>query len=199
MKYAYITDLNGRYIEPTLVADSVTGVFDRREPVQSDDEQPNEPETILVGYMVAVPLPAGLYEPIFDVEGYRQAMTDYEAAYAEYIAAVAEHDPEEEEPQPKPPLLVDGPLFWRNGLTQEEIEALQPKPVPSELEFLGQQMVARELEALELRQQNGILGEQIVQKELEILDLQTQNETLGSNLVGMDLRLLTLEGVKQDV
>ena len=148
MKEAYITDLDGRYIEPTLVADSVTGVFDRREPVQSDEEdprempqkdgqqQPDEPRTVLVGYTVAVPLPDGLYEPTFDVQGYRQAMSDYDAAYAGYLAAMAVYDPEGEDPQPQPPLPVDGSSFWSNGLTQEEIEALQPKPVPSELDLL---------------------------------------------------------------
>lgn len=36
MKEAIITDLNGRYIEPMLVADPVTGVFDRMESVQLD-------------------------------------------------------------------------------------------------------------------------------------------------------------------
>ncbi|BFH14495.1 hypothetical protein J6TS7_52510 [Paenibacillus dendritiformis] len=152
MKEAIITDLSGRYIEPTLVADSVTGVFDRREsvkpeepgtfpqlePRQSDDEQPDKPETVLVGYTVAVPIPDGLYQPIFDVEGYRAAQEAYEAAYAGYMSALAEHDPESDDPQPEPPQPIDGPDFWRNGLTDEEIEALNPPPQPSELELLQQ-------------------------------------------------------------
>lgn len=147
MKEAYITDLNGQYIEPTLVADSVTGVFDRREPDQQsteklretkkqDDHQPKELPTVLVGYTVAVSLPDGLYEPTFDVQGYRQATSDYEAGYTEYLAAMAVYDSEGEDSQPEPPKQVDGSSFWRNGLTQQEIEALQPKPVPSELDLL---------------------------------------------------------------
>ncbi|WP_240927259.1 hypothetical protein [Paenibacillus thiaminolyticus] len=37
MKEAIITDLSGRYMEPTLVTDSVTGVFDRQEPIEPDE------------------------------------------------------------------------------------------------------------------------------------------------------------------
>ncbi|MFD3272688.1 hypothetical protein ACE3MS_21565 [Paenibacillus dendritiformis] len=166
MKEAYITDLEGRFIKPTPVADSVTGVFDRRELVEPDepgtnqqpepelrdDEQQDEPETILIGYTVAVPMPDGLYQPIFDVEGYREAQEAYETAYVEYMSALAEHDPESDDPQPDSPQPVDGPSFWRNGLTDEEIEALNPAPQPSELELLQQDnakllMQVAELEA----------------------------------------------------
>ncbi|KJB89645.1 hypothetical protein AZ66_01030 [Paenibacillus sp. E194] len=149
MKYAYVTNLNGRYIEPTLVADSVTGVFDRMEPVQtdannaaltvsqqSDTNLPTEPKTKLVGYTVAIPLPDGLYEPTFDVHGYRKAKADYDLAYVEYLGALAKHDPASGKPAPKRPRPVDASFFWSNGLTEEEIEALQPKPVPTELDQL---------------------------------------------------------------
>lgn len=150
MKEAIITDLNGRYIEPTLVADSVTGVFDRMEPVQTgaddaeslasqnDSNLPTEakPQTILVGYTVAIPLPDGLYEPTFDVQGYRKAKADYDLAYVEYLGALAKHDPASGKPAPQRPVPVDASSFWSNGLTEEEIEALQPKPVPTELDQL---------------------------------------------------------------
>ncbi|MCM3290223.1 hypothetical protein M3661_08790 [Paenibacillus sp. MER 180] len=150
MKEAIITDLNGRYIEPTLVVDSVTGVFDRMEPVQSganddaeslasqqnDSNLPTEPKTKLVGYTVAIPLPDGLYEPTFDVHGYRKAKVDYDLAYVEYLGALAKHDPASGKPAPKRPTPVDASSYWSNGLTKEEIEALQPKPVPTELDQL---------------------------------------------------------------
>ncbi|MFD3271531.1 hypothetical protein ACE3MS_15535 [Paenibacillus dendritiformis] len=171
MKEAIITDLSGRYNEPTLVADSVTGVFDRREPVEPDepgtlpqpepgprdDEQPDEPETVLVGYTVAVQMPDGLYQPTFDIKGYRAAQEAYKAAYAEYMAALAEHDPESGEPLPEPPQPVDGASYWRNGLTDEEIEALNPPQQPSELELLQQEnarllMQVAELEASDMQQ-----------------------------------------------
>ncbi|MFD3274550.1 hypothetical protein ACE3MS_31130 [Paenibacillus dendritiformis] len=169
MKEAYITDLEGRFIKPTPVADSVTGVFDRREPVeldepgpqpqpeQRDDGQEDEPETVLVGYTVAVPMPDGLYQPIFDVEGYRAAQEAYESTYAEYMTSLAEHDPESGEPLPEPPQPVDGASYWRNGLTDEEIEALNPPAQPSELELLQQEnarllMQVAELEASDMQQ-----------------------------------------------
>lgn len=151
MKEAIITDLNGRYIEPTLVADSVTGVFDRMEPVQAgasdvdaeliasqknDDNLSTEPKTKLVGYTVAIPLPDGLYEPTFDVQGYRKAKADYDLAYVEYLGALAKHDPTSGKPAPQRPAPVDSSSYWSNGLTEEEIEALQPKPVPTELDQL---------------------------------------------------------------
>lgn len=149
MKEAIITDLNGRYIEPTLVADSVTGVFDRKEPVQmvdingvsgatnQDNNDPTTlPQTTLVGYTVAIPLPDGLYEPTFDVHGYRKAKADYDLAYVEYLGALAKHDPASGKPAPQRPAPVDASSFWSNGLTEEEIEALQPKPVPTELDQL---------------------------------------------------------------
>jgi len=149
LKEAIITDLHGRYIEPTLVADSVTGVFDRMEPVQTgsnnaellasqqnDDNLPNKPKTKLVGYTVAIPLPDGLYEPTFDVHGYRKAKADYDLAYVEYLGALAKHDPASGKSAPKRPTAVDASSYWSNGLTEEEIGALQPKPVPTELDQL---------------------------------------------------------------
>lgn len=83
--------------------------------------------------------------------------------------------------------------------SKEEYEAIYPPREPTETEVLGQQLVDRELEALELRTQNEVLGGQIVEKELQILDLQAQNDALGASLVGMELRLLELEGVRGDV
>ena len=149
MKEAIITDLNGRYIEPTLVADSVTGVFDRTEPVQmidvngasvasiqDDNDLSTHPKTKLVGYTVAIPLTDGLYEPTFDVQGYRKAKADYDLAYVEYLGALAKHDPASGKPAPQRPTRVEASSYWSNGLTEEEIEALQPKPVPTELDQL---------------------------------------------------------------
>lgn len=180
MKEALITDLSGRYIEPTLVADSVTGVFDRREPVEPKDVDPGldpdgkqraEPEPVLVGYTVAVPMPDGLYQPIFDVEGYREAEAGFNAAYADYLAAMAEYDPESDEPQPEPPQPVDGPSFWRNGLTDEEIEVLNPPPQPSQTDMLGQEL--SQVKIKNIQQQNVIdsLGAELAKAKLELIKL----------------------------
>ena len=184
MKYAYITDLEGRYIEPTLVADSVTGVFERREPEldelgtfpqpepgQRDGEQSDESETVLVGYTVAVQMPDGLYQPIFDVEGYRKAEADYEAIYGEYMAALAKYDPESDDPQPEPPQPVDGQSFWRNGLTDKEIEALNPPSQLSQTDMLGQELTQMKIK--NIKQQSVIdgLGAELTKAKLEIIDL----------------------------
>lgn len=200
MKEAIITDLSGRYIEPTLVADSVTGVFDRRErvepdepgtlsqpePKQQDDEQPDEPETVLVGYTVAVPMPDGMYQPIFDVKGYRAAQEAYEAAYTEYIAELNKKYTESNELQIKlsqitPPEPVDGASFWRNGLTSEEIEALNPLPQPSELELIQQDnasllMKVADLEVKNKNQSNDTASILLKNAELELTNKQQSND-----------------------
>ncbi|MFL1677481.1 XkdW family protein [Paenibacillus dendritiformis] len=185
MKEALITDLSGRYIEPTLVADSVTGVFDRREPSESDepgplpepepgqfdDEQPAETETVLVGYTVAVPMPDGLYQPIFDVESYREAEANFNAAYIDYQAAMAEYDPDSDDPQPEPPQPVDGPSFWRNGLTDEEIEALNPPPQPSQSDVLGQELTQMKIKNIQQQSVIDSLGAELAKAKLELIKL----------------------------
>jgi XkdW protein len=178
MKEAIITDLKGRYIEPTLVADSVTGVFDRVEPVKTEDEAPqaasneqNVPETVLVGYTVAITLPDGLYEPTFDVEGYRKAVKVYEVAFDAYLEARAAYDPEGEEPKPKSPQHVDGSSFWRNGLTDEEIEALKPKPQPSQTDVLGQEFTQMKIKNIQQQSVIDGLGRELTKAKLEIMRL----------------------------
>ncbi|CAH8716861.1 XkdW family protein [Paenibacillus thiaminolyticus] len=180
MKEAIITDLSGRYIEPMLVTDSVTGIFDRRELVEpkevfpkpeQDDAQQAEPETILVGYTVAIPMPDGLYQPIFDIEGYREAEADFNAAYSEYLAAMAEHDPESDDPQPEPPQPVDGTSFWRNGLTDEEIEALNPPPRPSQSDVLGQELTQMKIKNIKQQSVIDSLGAELAKAKLELIKL----------------------------
>ncbi|MEB9892683.1 hypothetical protein P4K96_03620 [Bacillus cereus] len=203
MKEAIITDLSGRYIEPTLVADSVTGVFDRREPVepdepgslpQSEPEQPEEPETVLVGYTVAVPMPDGLYQPIFDVEGYRKAEADYEAAYAEYMAALAEYDPESDVPLPEPPQAVNGPAFWRNGLTDEEIEALNPELHPSQTDMLGQELVQMKIKNIQQQSIIDGLGKELTQSRLDSMQKKQTIDSLGGELTNAKLEIIQLKG-----
>jgi len=195
LKEAIITDLYGRYIEPTLVAESVTGVFDRMEPVQTgvndaeltasqqtDANLSNEPKTKLVGYTVAIPLPDGLYEPTFNVPGYRKAKADYDLAYVEYLGALAKHDPASGKPAPKRPTPVDSSSYWSNGLTEEEIEALQPKPVPTELDQLRIENAKLLLHVAELEAKSD--------KHLETTnELQTHNAALTQDHATLLLQL----------
>ncbi|NGP62714.1 hypothetical protein FLT15_31600 [Paenibacillus thiaminolyticus] len=208
MKEAIITDLEGRYIEPTLVADSVTGVFDRREPVepnepgaleqpepeQRDDEQANEPKTLLVGYIVAIPMPDGMYQPIFDVEGYRAAQEAYEAAYAEYMAALAEHDPESDDPKPEPPQSVNGSSFWRNGLTDEEIEALNPPPQPTQTDMLGQELTQMKIKNIQQQSVIDGLGRELTESRIDNMQQKQTVDSLGAELTKAKLEIIELKG-----
>ncbi|NUU73851.1 hypothetical protein [Paenibacillus xylanilyticus] len=184
MKAVPKVNTDGLYMEDELVDDAFSGVvpfyaepepvaFDAEEierPMDMEEEEKAEPE--IAGYIVSFPVPSGLFLPRFDL-----------AAWEVYQDAVG-IDPEEKFPD-----------LWAEGLSQEEIDELtKPRPVePSEMDKIGEQLVQRELEALELKQQNEILGEQIVMRELESADLKAQNEALGAQIVGIELRLLTIE------
>ncbi|NUU74181.1 hypothetical protein [Paenibacillus xylanilyticus] len=184
MKAVPKVNTDGLYMEDELVDDAFSGVvpfYAEPEPIVYDPEAPEqleepeeeeETEPEIAGYVVGFPVTSGLFLPRFDL-----------AAWEAYQDAV-EIDPEEKFPD-----------LWAEGLSQEEIDELtKPQPVePSEMDKIGEQLVQRELEALELKQQNEILGEQIVMRELESADLKAQNEALGAQIVGIELRLLTIE------
>ncbi|WP_028547048.1 hypothetical protein [Paenibacillus taiwanensis] len=63
MKEAIQINLDGFYVEPTLVADSVTGVF----PIMGSEVESAE-QQVLIGHTVAVEVPPGLYKPRWDFE-----------------------------------------------------------------------------------------------------------------------------------
>lgn len=159
---AYAVDLNGVIKHATIAG--VDGVMEEYE---YDPENPNEPT--LIGYLVAVPYRGGLHLPKFDM-----------VQWADYVAlrdAPPEYttDPETGEQMLVPKVLPDPSDCWIEALTPEEIaERTAPQSLPpSEIDILGQQLV---------------------EKDIQILDLQQQNDTLGQQLVAIDLRLLALEG-----
>ncbi|MEN1985876.1 hypothetical protein [Paenibacillus hubeiensis] len=171
MKAVPKVNTDGLYLEDELVDDAFSGVVHfYAEPETPEEDQEEERE--IAGYLVGVPAPAGLFRPRFDLEAWE--------AYQEAL---------KDGPQEKFPDL------WSEGLSQEEIDELtKPHPVgPSEMDRIGEQLVQRELEALELKQQNEILGQQIVTRELESADLKAQNEALGAQIVGLELRVLSME------
>ncbi|MHA7580093.1 hypothetical protein ACX12E_06820 [Paenibacillus vandeheii] len=183
MKALPKVNIDGLYLEDELVDDAFYGVvpfyaepeptvFDPEAPEQPDVSEEDEAEPEIAGYVVGVPVPSGLFRPCFDLEAWE--------AYQEEL---------EDRPQETFPEL------WGEGLSQEEIDELtKPHPVePSEMDKIGEQLVQRELEALELKQQNEILGEQIDMRELESADLKARNEALGAQIVGLELRVLTME------
>lgn len=129
MKEAYITDLQGRYIEPTLVADSVTGVFDHYEKSGEPADGSSDNNKQLIGYRVAIPMQDGLYSPTFDLAGYNQAQQDYKVANEQYQSLLKNYNPTSGQEAPTLP-TVDWSQFWHHGLTDEEIEQLKPSPSP---------------------------------------------------------------------
>ncbi|GMX63211.1 hypothetical protein Elgi_00590 [Paenibacillus elgii] len=68
MKEAIVVDLNGFLTDVTLVTDDVTGVFPMFKPhriTESTEElQQSSPE--IIGYIIAIAVPSGLYKPKFD-------------------------------------------------------------------------------------------------------------------------------------
>ncbi|WP_433922813.1 hypothetical protein [Paenibacillus taichungensis] len=185
MKAVPKVNTDGFYMEDELVGDAFSGVvpfYTEPEPKVFDPDQieqltmlEEEIEHEIAGYLVGVPVPAGLFHPRFN-------LADWET-YQDAVQAG---------PQGTFPDL------WTEGLSQEEIDELtEPQPaVTPEMDKIGEQLVKSKLEVLELKQQYEILGQKIVMRELENVDLKAQNEALGAQIVGIELRLLNIEQPK---
>lgn len=193
MKAVPKVNIDGLYLEDIIVDDTFTGVVPFYSPVLSithgsdrldtftnvtnastvDEPSSREP----AGYIVGIPVPPGLFHPRFDLEAWRQYEDLIQAAEANYQEALSAWNSTPEEERADRPVLNIPPMpaLWIEGLTAEEIERITaPQPqAPSEMDWLGTELVARELEMLEIRR---------------------QNETLGAQVVGLELRLLSLEG-----
>ncbi|MDO3678695.1 hypothetical protein [Paenibacillus ehimensis] len=121
MKEAIIIDFNGFMTDVTLVADDATGVFPfyrTQEPLAQEDigQQLN---TEMLGYVVAIPVPQGLFKPRFDIESWN-----------EYIQLQPlELDKDGKSPTEMPEHFSYSPrqqeTFWIEGLMPEEIVAGQ--------------------------------------------------------------------------
>lgn len=143
-------DLKGFYIEDVEPDDSLTGVvpiYAQPEPEKAPElpedeeiedeldvsEEPEQPRE-LIGYLVGIPLPAGLYHPRFDLvawNAYQVQLDEYQAAYNEWYFS-QEVEPVKE--APIPPLQPDN--LWVEGLTQEEIAERTKPGELSEIEML---------------------------------------------------------------
>lgn len=94
-------------------------------------------------------------------------------------------DPETLEPDP------EGQLFRITQIGEVVIhEAVNGTLDPDTGEFIPAPYVPPE----PILSDTDILGQQLVEKDLQILDLQTQNAAIGFSLVALELRLLALEG-----
>ncbi len=142
---------DGLYIEDTLMDDAFSGVvpfyadlpaLGSKQPPEADttaeDEQPTEgPQP--AGYIVGVPVPAGLYLPRFDLVAWQTYQDAVAAAQEAYRAACDEWaaQPEDERGEMPAYTVPEQPQkLWTEGLTTEEIAALHPPAELTELERL---------------------------------------------------------------
>lgn len=213
MKAVPKVNINGLYLEDTLVDDAFSGVvpfYVDMEPKPPTDpgeaeqdpapevEQPAEtPEPVLAGYIVGVPVKPGLFRPRFDLAAW-EAYQDAESAAKE--AFQAEYDrwsalPEEERGEPPTYVPPELPTLWIEGLTPEEIEELtRPQPhEPTELELLAEVVEG-------IQQQNAQLQEVVVSSGEELSAVKTASteqqltlSALGSEQVKQDLSTLDLK------
>lgn len=194
MKAVPKINTDGLYIEDAIVDDAFSGVVPfysepSKQPqsvLGQEHESGNElvdegqrPEAEVAGYMVGIPVPSGLFHPRFDLVGWQAYQEALAAAQSEYQQALNSWHQLPEEERGKQPVLMwpSLPELWEEGLSPEEIEELtKPQPaVPGEVDRLGAELVARELEALELRRQNEALGAQVVGLELRMLSQETNS------------------------
>ncbi|MGC6584754.1 hypothetical protein ACPV3A_07230 [Paenibacillus sp. Dod16] len=191
MKAAPIVNIDGLYLEDTLVDDTFSGVVPfysnmhhgildvlttTENVTQPEGEAPNDSESNISGYIIGIPVPPGLFRPCFDLASWNAYESAVSAAQNSYHEALSDWQalPKElrgDMPVRETPLQ---PALWIEGLTPEEIEELtKPQPEePTEVDRIGTEMVARELEVIELRQQNEAQGAQIVGLELRLLSLE---------------------------
>ncbi|RCX22602.1 hypothetical protein DFP94_101182 [Fontibacillus phaseoli] len=149
MKAVSKVDSEGLFIEDTIMDDAFSGVVPFYSQFEKIEEKvAHQP----VGYIVGIPVPPGLFHPRFDLAAWEKREQD-----------------EAQNPS----------TYWKEGLSPEEIEELtRPLPQgPTELDRMGAELVARELEALELILQNEALGAQIVGLELRLLSVENQGGT----------------------
>ncbi|WP_433941362.1 hypothetical protein [Paenibacillus lautus] len=191
MKAVPKVNTNGLYLEDALVDDTFSGVvpfYSYMEQGISDvltttenetlpeGESPNQFEHSISGYIIGIPVTPGLFRPRFDLAAWNAYESAVSAAQDSFQQALSKWHALPEEQRGDMPVLESPaqPIFWVEGLTPEEIEELtRPKPVePNEMDRLGSEMVTRELEVLELRQQNEAQGAQIVGLELRLLSLE---------------------------
>ncbi|MGF6358084.1 hypothetical protein ABIE27_006049 [Paenibacillus sp. 4624] len=161
MKAVPKVNTDGLYIEDELVDDTFSGVvpfYAEPEPVVFDPdliEQPEAPEEevepAIAGYLVGVPVPAGLFHPRFDL-----------AAWEAYQDAVQETFPD----------------LWTEGLSQEEIDELtKPKPEePSELDLLKQRLAESEAENKRLAQESNANQLALMELHMLVLSVVTPDE-----------------------
>ncbi|QOS77957.1 hypothetical protein JNUCC31_25175 [Paenibacillus sp. JNUCC31] len=189
MKAVPKVNTDGLYMEDELVDDAFSGVvpfYVEPEPVVFNPDAPEQPaepdvqeedeeevEREIAGYIVGVPVPAGLFRPRFDI-----------AAWEAYQDAIKDG------PQEKFPDL------WVEGLSQAEIDELtKPRPAePSETDMLGQQLSIMKLQAMQQSSTVNALGQELAISKLNSMQQQQMIGNLGAELAATKLELINLKG-----
>ncbi|MEC0212632.1 hypothetical protein ABEX47_13010 [Paenibacillus ehimensis] len=142
MKEAIIVDVDGYMTDVTLVADNVTGVFPyyyQPKPsvrVKEDIEGSRQPISEIIGYVIAVPVSAGLYRPRFDFSAWEKLSKSELNGNGEPGRINFKKSPEDN--------------LWVEGLTSEEIDIIHnhskrpSKEEKQELETLGDKLKRRQ-------------------------------------------------------
>lgn len=165
MKAIPKVNTEGLYLEDALVDDAFSGVVPfyaelsvPELPLETgiEDEQPAKQEPEIAGYMVGLPVTPGLYLPRFNIAAWEAYQDHLSTAQEEYNTAYAEWSslPEDERGEQPMHQLPAQPELWLEGLTPEEIEALNPPKQPTELERLQQENMELKLALAALAEAN---------------------------------------------
>ncbi|GAA3410378.1 hypothetical protein ACFFNY_21865 [Paenibacillus hodogayensis] len=188
-------DLDGFYVEPELVPLDTYGVMPIYGMPEPEPEEEEQPESVLVGYRVAVPVPSGLYKPRYDLDGWQAALAAYDDAMDAYREALAAHDPESEDEQPQPPAPVDLQAFWIEGLTQQEIDDIRNAPRP---ETIHDQVARLQTESVDtmlaLTEVYETTGTQAAALEQESVDTMLALTEAYELIMALEARIAALEG-----
>lgn len=141
---------DGLYIEDVIADDAFSGVVPfyadppaAELPPETDNESAEqlEDDPQADGYVVGVPVPAGLYLPRFDLKAWNKDNS------------------------------MDPATYWTEGLTPEEIAALHPPAETTPTDLLGAELTAIKLQNIQQQAVVSALGAELVAAKLEIIRL----------------------------
>lgn len=148
-KEAIIVNIDGFFKEPVIVPSETTGVMPIYEYPEATEENP-EPEQVLVGYQIAIPVQQGLYKPKFDFAAWDIYSAPFEFQKDENGELVLD-----ENGQPIPVAKPEVQL-WVEGLSQDEINP------PKTLDEIKQEKLQELREARDMQMVSGfssVIGE----------------------------------------
>ena len=137
MKAVPKINANGLFIEDDIVDDSFTGVVPFYElPEAAQENGTGEP--LLEGYTVGYPVPAGLYQPRFDLKAWEAHQEVIQIAEQALQEAIQQWNEEGEQPEYRAP---QQPELWSEALSEAEIAELQqPAQLVSETDLLKERL-----------------------------------------------------------